>query len=104
MLAQNLEREHNSGMKTRSRFSRLCGWSTRCASGVLALAFCASAFADPNKNVVVAPDQQITQKRVIKICYVRTIASGIPQVCTRFEGLDPTTESPMEVIGRMAQK
>ena len=91
-------------MKTRSRFSCLCGWSARCASGVLALAFCASAFADPNKNVVVAPNQQITQKTVIKICYVKTIASGIPQVCTRFQGLDPTTESPMEVIGRMAQK
>jgi hypothetical protein len=91
-------------MKTRSRFSRVCGWSARCASGVLALAFCASAFADPNKNAVVAPNQQITQKRVITICYVKTIASGIPQACTRFEGLDPTTESPMEVIGRMAQK
>jgi len=91
-------------MKTKSRFSRLCGWSARCASGVFALAFCASAFADPNKNVVVAPNQQIAQKRVIKICYMKTIASGIPQVCTRFEGLDPTTESPMEVIGRMAQK
>jgi len=71
---------------------------------VLALAFSASAFADPNKNVVVAPKQQITQKRVIKLCYVRTIASGIPQLCTRFEGVDSTTESPMEVIGRVAQK
>ena len=91
-------------MKTASRFSRLCGWSARCASGVLALAFCASAFADPNKNVVVVPKQQITETRVIKICYVKTIASGIPQACIRFEGLDPTTESPMEVIGRMAQK
>jgi len=87
-------------MKRRSRFSRLCGWSARCASGVLALAFCASAFADPNKNVVVASKQQITEKRVIKICYVKTIASGIPQACIRLEGLDPTTESPMEIIGR----
>jgi hypothetical protein len=87
-------------MKTASRFSRLCGWSARCASGVLALAFCASAFADPNKNVVVAPKQQITETRVIKICYVKTIASGIPHPCNRFVGLDATTESPMEIIGR----
>jgi len=87
-------------MKRRSRFSRLCGWSARCAGGVLALAFCASAFADPNKNVVVAPKQQITQKRVIKVCYVKTIASGIPQACIRLEGDWPTTESPMEIIGR----
>jgi len=87
-------------MKRRSRFSRLCGWSARCASGVLALAFCASAFADPNKNVVVTPKQQITQKRVIKVCYVKTIASGIPQACIRFEGDWPTTESPLEILGR----
>ena len=67
---------------------------------VFALAFCASAFADPNKNAVVAPTQQSTQNRVIKICYVKTIASGIPQACIRFEGLDPTTASPVEIIGR----
>jgi hypothetical protein len=91
-------------MKTESNFSRLCGWSVRCASVVLALAFCASAFADPSKNVVVSSTQQIAQKRVIKICYVKTIASGIPQECTRFEGLDPTTESPIEIIGRAPER
>jgi len=67
---------------------------------VLALAFCASAFADPNKNVVVAPKQQITETNVIKVCYVKTIAAGFPHRCDRFKGLDPTTESPMEIIGR----
>jgi len=87
-------------MKTGSRFSRLCGWSARCATGVLALAFCASAFADPNKNVVVAPKQQITHTRVIKICYVKTIASGIPQRCDRYFGVFATTTNPIEVIGR----
>ena len=91
-------------MTTVNRLSRLSGWSIPCASVVLALAFAASAFADPSKNVVVAPTQQSAQIRVIKICYVKTIASGIPQVCTRFEGLDPTTESPIEIIGRLAQK
>jgi len=51
---------------------------------VLALAFCASAFADP---------------KVVKICYIKTIASGIPQRCDRFAGF-PTTSSPLQIIGR----
>jgi hypothetical protein len=67
---------------------------------VLALAFCASAFADPNKNVVVAPKQQT---RVIKICYVKTIASGIPQRCDRYFGVFATTTNPIEVIGRSSE-
>lgn len=95
-----MERDHTSGMKTGSRFSRLCGWSARCATGVLALAFCASAFADPNKNEVVAPKRQSTQTRVIKLCYVKTIASGIPQRCDRYFGPVATTTSPIELIGR----
>jgi len=90
-------------MKIRTRFSRLCGWSVPCASVVVTLAFCTSAFADPSKNVVV-PAQQANQNRVVKLCYVKTIASGIPQLCTRFIGLDPTTESPVEVIGRLAER
>jgi hypothetical protein len=83
-----------SGMKTVSKFSRVCGWSARCASGVLALAFCASAFAtDPGKNVVAQP-------RVAKICYVKTIASGIPLRCDKYFGAFATTTNPLEVIGR----
>ena len=61
---------------------------------VLALAFCASAFAtDPSKNAVAQP-------RVAKICYVKTIASGIPQPCVRYFGIVPTTASPLTIIGR----
>jgi len=61
---------------------------------VLALAFCASAFAtDPSKNAVAQP-------RVAKICYVKTIASGIPQRCERYFGVFPTTANPLLVIGR----
>jgi hypothetical protein len=61
---------------------------------LLALAFCASAFAtDPSKNVVAQP-------RVVKICYVKTIASGIPQRCERYFGIVPTTANPLEIIGR----
>jgi hypothetical protein len=61
---------------------------------LLALAFCASAFAtDPSKSVVVQP-------RVVKICYVKTIASGIPQRCERYFGIVPTTANPLIIIGR----
>jgi len=66
---------------------------------VLALAFCASAFADPSKNVVVQPTQQMAYPKVVKICYIKTIASGIPQRCDRFAGF-PTTSSPLAIIGR----
>jgi hypothetical protein len=68
---------------------------------VLALVFCASAFAtDPSKNGVAQPTRQIAQPRVIKICYVKTIASGIPERCDRVFGTFTTTANAMEVIGR----
>jgi len=68
---------------------------------VLALAFCASAFAkDPDKNIVARPTQQIAYPTVVKICYVRTIASGIPLRCEKLEGVFPTTTTPLLVIGR----
>jgi len=61
---------------------------------LLTLAFCASAFAtDPSKNAVVQPT-------VVKICYVKTIASGIPQRCERYWGVFPSTANPLLVIGR----
>jgi hypothetical protein len=61
---------------------------------LLALAFCASAFAtDPSKNAVAQPS-------VVKICYVKTIASGIPQRCERYFGIVPTTANPLVIIGR----
>ncbi len=78
-------RPHNQGMKT-------------YVAIVLALAFCASAFAkDPGKNVVARPTQYPT---VVKICYVKTIASGIPVRCEKLEGVFPTTANPLLVIGR----
>ena len=64
---------------------------------LLALAFCASAFAtDPSKNAVAQPT-------LTKICYVKTIASGIPQPCVRYLGIVPTTSSPLTIIGRAPQ-
>ncbi|PYL08712.1 MAG: hypothetical protein DME33_06455 [Verrucomicrobia bacterium] len=71
-----------------------------CVGIVLALAFCASAFAtDPSKNVTQST-QQIAYPRVVKICYVKTVASGIPQRCERLYGAFPTIASPLLVIGR----
>jgi len=67
---------------------------------VLALAFCASAFADPSKNVVVQPTRQMASPRVVKICYIKTIASGIPVRCERLYGIYPTTANPIEIFGR----
>jgi hypothetical protein len=68
---------------------------------LLALAFCASAFAtDPSKNVVARPTQQSANPAVVKVCYIKTVASGIPMRCTRLEGPFPTTANPLEVYGR----
>jgi hypothetical protein len=46
------------------------------------------------------PTQQVAQPKVVKICYVKTIASGIPQQCDRVFGTFTTTANAMEVIGR----
>jgi hypothetical protein len=86
-------------MKTGSRLSRGCGWSVRCASGVLALAFCASAFAaDPSRNVVLPATQQPAIKTVKKMCYVVAGSSAIPQPCNRLSAI-PTTATPMKIFG-----
>ena len=82
-LAQSSKRAHNPGMKT-------------YVGILLALAFCASAFADPGKNVAAQPT-------VTKICYVKTIASGIPLPCVRYFGVVPTTANPLTIIGRAPQ-
>ncbi len=82
-----------------NRFSRLCGSSVRCASVVLTLAFCASAFsADPSKNVVLPaqPQPQQVTKTAKKMCYTFTTTSGIPMPCDRV-GSIPTTASPMTI-------
>lgn len=64
---------------------------------LLALVLCGSAFADPGKNVVAQPTG------VAKICYVKTIASGIPLPCVRYFGAVPTTANPLTIIGRAPQ-
>ena len=85
-------------MKTGSRFSRACGWPVRCASVVLVLAFCTSAFADPSKNVVLTATEQSAHKTMKKVCYVVEGGSRIPQSCKRLAAI-PTTANPMTIIG-----
>jgi hypothetical protein len=98
-LALNSERDHNHSMKTGSRLSRLFGWSVRCVSVVLALAFCASAFAaDPSKNVVLPAQPQRVTKTAKKMCYTLTSTSGIPEPCDRLSAI-PTTASPVIIYG-----
>jgi len=85
-------------MKTGSSFSRACGWPVRCASVVLVLAFCTSAFADPSKNVVLPATEQSAHKTMKKVCYVVEGGSRIPQSCKRLAAI-PTTANPMTIIG-----
>ena len=100
---------HNPGMKTPFRLSRLVGWMGRCGVALIALAFCASAFADPSKNVVATPKvqaskmQTATQQEVArKLYFVFTGGSAIPQPIDRVSGPIPTTASPMLVFGNFS--
>ncbi|PYI98777.1 MAG: hypothetical protein DMF00_12060 [Verrucomicrobia bacterium] len=85
-------------MRKGTRLSRVCGWSVRTATGIFALAFCASAFADPSKNVVALPSQPLPAKATKKICYVVTGGSRIPQRCDRLSAI-PTTAHAMDIYG-----
>jgi hypothetical protein len=78
----------------------------RCGVALIALAFCASAFADPSKNVVVAPKASATKtqteaQRVAfkKQVYMFISSSGIPQPIERVALPIPTTVVPMFIAG-----
>jgi hypothetical protein len=103
------EMPHNPSMKTPFRLSGLVGWMGRCGVALVALAFCASALADPSKNVVATPKvqaskmQTATQQEVAKKLYfVFTGGSAIPQPIDRVSGPIPTTASPMLVFGNFS--
>ena len=102
------EMPHNPGMKTPFRLSGLVGWMGRCGVTLVALAFCASALADPSKNVVAMPRepsskiQTATQQGTKKYYYVFTGGSAIPQPIDRVSGPIPTTASPMLVLGNFS--
>ncbi len=67
----------------------------RLTSVLIAIAFCAPAFAGgsdkPQVNLAKAQKSK-------KVCFVMTSASGIPIPCERIRGI-PTTGGPMDVIG-----
>jgi hypothetical protein len=66
---------------------------------VLAFAFCASAAADPSKNVVVLqPQPQQVVKTSKKICYTVSGGSRIPQPCDRVAAI-PTTHGALDILG-----
>ena len=102
------EMPHNPDMKTPFRLSGLVGWMGRCGVTLVALAFCASALADPSKNVVEPKAQvskiQTASRDVVakKLYYTFTGGSGIPQPIDRVSGPIPTTASPMLVFGNFS--
>ena len=100
------EMRHNLDMKTPFRLSGLVGWMGRCGVALIALAFCASALADPSKNVVVEPKAQVSKIQTVpssvvakELYFVLTGNSAIPQPIDRVSGPIPTTASPMLVYG-----
>src|SRR6478672_9107093 len=96
-----LKAEHNFYMKTWFGLPRLAGWMGRCGVALIALAFCASAFADPSKNVVIATKAQTEPQRAAfkKQVYIFISSSGIPQPIERVVGHIPTTVVPMFIAG-----
>ena len=80
----------------------MCGWPVRCMSIVLALAFCASAFAGPSNSVALPATQQPAQRTVKKMCYVVTGTSRIPQPCNRLAAI-PTTANHMTIFGHLPE-
>ena len=87
-------------MKTPFRLPRLAGWTGRCAAAFTMLAFCASAVADPSKNVVTQPKAQMVRYSVAgnKQIYIFISGSAIPQPCSRLR-IIPTTGYAMERLG-----
>jgi hypothetical protein len=98
-LAKNSQQDQNPGMPRGTRLSRVRGWSVRIVSGIFAVAFCATAFADPSKNVVARPSQLMPAKTTRKICLVIVGDSRIPQPCDRLSAI-PTTAYHMDIYGR----
>jgi hypothetical protein len=89
-------------MKTPFRLFRLAGWTGRCAVAFVTLAFCASAFADPSKNVVTQQKAQVVRHVVVakkQFFYMIISGSAIPQPIDRVAGPIATTAIPMYVIG-----
>ena len=93
-------------MKIRFRLPRLAGWTGRCGVALITLTFCASALADPSKNVVATPKVQASKTQIAaqglankKLIYMFIGNSAIPQPIDRVAGPIATTANPFWVIG-----
>jgi hypothetical protein len=100
---------HNFFMKTRFGLPRLAGWMARCGVALIALTFCASAFAGPSKNVVATPKASATKTQTEaqrlafkKQVYILVSGSAIPQPIERVAGPIATTVVPMFIAGNHA--
>jgi hypothetical protein len=92
-------------MNTPFRLPR-AGWTGLCGVALVALTFCASALADPSKNVVATPREQASKMQTAaqraalkKQIYMMISGSAIPQPIDRVQGPIATTAIPMFVIG-----
>ena len=92
-------------MKTRFGLSALAGWMGRCGVALIALTFCASAFADPSKNVVVRPKASATKAQTEaqqlafkQQAYIFVASSGIPQPINWVAAPIQTTIVPMSIV------
>jgi hypothetical protein len=85
---------------TTMRPGGLRGWSRGFVIIAISVAFCAPAFAGTESSVSQPTKVKTTQKVVHKLCYVQ-LGLGLPQPCDRFAGPEPTTATPMEIIGRL---
>lgn len=89
------KKTHNCPMTTTSQ-----GWSVRCASIVMSVAFCASAFAGAGSEVQSVKKDRMVQKTTVHRACLVFAGSGIPEGCDRFAGPIPTTAYPVEILGK----
>lgn len=93
-------------MKTQFGLCTLAGRMGRCGVALIGLTFCASAFADPSKNVVVTPKASATKAQteaqelaIKKQLYISVLSSGIPQPIEWVAVPIATTMVPMSILG-----
>lgn len=77
---------------------RLFGWSARVGIAAAAVAFTASAFAQPLTPTRANKKQVARTNAPHSGCYVTLSSSPFPQPCDRVSAT-PSTASPMVIIG-----
>src|SRR2546423_11006858 len=64
----------------------LCGWSVRCATVAISVAFCASTFAAPSKSVATSKPAVLKSKS----CVALITGSAVRQNCDRLSVIQTT--------------